>query len=172
MKKRKPKIIALIFSSLIFLLSFSSFALPESIEIVSKGYIEGDFEGWDGETIFELSDGTYWIQASYSYLYHYAYCPQAMVIKYGNYFFLKVDGINEIIPVKPVEKVIKSKIEGNFNGFEGNSIYRLLDGSIWQQIDGKYQYKYAYSPNVLVYKFGKIWKMNVKGITVTVIRLK
>ena len=172
MKKGVPTTTALILSSLVFFLSFSPIVLPESIEIVSKGNIEGDFEGWQGETVFEISDGTFWIQAAYSYTYHYAYHPEAMVLRQGSYFFLKVNGINEILPVMPLEKVIKSKIDGNFNGFEGNTIYRLLDGSIWQQIDGKYKYKYAYSPRVLVYNFGKTWKMSVKGITVTVVPLK
>jgi len=173
MKKWSPRTTALILCFLGFFYPyFSPMVFPESIEIVSKGNIEGDFEGWEGETVFEISDGTFWIQAAYSYRYHYFYRPEAMVLKQGNYFFLKVNGINEILPVMPLEKVIKSKIDGNFNGFEGNTIYRLFDGSIWQQIDGKYKYKYAYSPRVLVYKFGKTWKMSVKGISVTVVPLK
>lgn len=160
--------------SIIFLtfFSFSQKSFSQGFEIASKGNIEGDFKGWNGETIFEMSDGTFWIQAVYSYRYYYAYRPKAMVLKKDNYFFLKVDGINEILPVLPLEKIIKSQIDGNFNGFEGNSIYKLYDGSIWQQIDGIYVYIYVFSPKVLVYNFRGTWKMNVEGITVSVIRLK
>jgi len=140
--------------------------------IVSEGYIVSDFEGWDGETLFEMSDGKFWIQAAYSYVYHYAYYPEAMVIQQGSNYYLKVEGIREILPVLPIDKVMKSRIDGNFKGFEGDTVYRLMNGTVWQQTDGKYKYKYAYAPPVVVYKVGNRWKMSVKGITVSVAQLR
>lgn len=32
--------------------------------------IDGDFEGWDGETIFKMMNGSIWQKASYNYTYH------------------------------------------------------------------------------------------------------
>ncbi len=157
---------------LLFLTLMPSILCAQSGSIVSDGYIVSDFEGWDGETVFEMSDGTYWIQAAYSYLYHYAYNPKAIVIQRGSNYYLKVEGIREILPVLPIDKLIKSRIDGNFEGFKGDTIYKLMNGTVWQQIDGRYKYKYAYSPRVIVYKIGSRWKMTVKGITVSVIQLR
>jgi hypothetical protein len=140
--------------------------------VVFDGYIDGEFEGWDGETLFEMSDGTVWLQAKYSYIYQYAYNPEAIIFEKDGDYFLKVEDVEEILQVMPIEKVIRSKIDGDFEGFEGDTIYKLYNGSVWQQIDGKYKYKYAYSPKVLIYKVERSWKMIVKGITVSVVQLK
>ena len=162
------KILFIVLSSFIF--NTSIFA--QSAIIVSDGYIDGEFEGWEGETVFEMSDGTIWLQSEYSYLYQYAYNPEAIVFRKDNNYFLKVEDVDDILQVIPVQKVIKSKIDGDFEGFEGDTVYKLYNGTVWQQIDGKYKYKYAYSPKVLIYKVGKNSKMTVKGITVSVIQLK
>jgi hypothetical protein len=41
--------------------------------------IDGDFEGWEGETIYKLRNGQIWQQASYHYHYHYAYAPEVTI---------------------------------------------------------------------------------------------
>lgn len=155
-----------------FLLTVTFCLHAQTRAIVSDGYIVGDFEGWDGETLFEMSDGTFWIQAVYSYVYHYAYNPDAMVIQRGSTYYLRVEDIEELLPVLAVDKVLKSRIDGDFEGFEGDTVYKLTNGTVWQQVDGRYKYKYAYSPRVLVYKVGGKWKMSVKGITVSVVQLR
>jgi len=160
----------LFFGFSILLFTFSIYAQKASI--VSDGYIDGEFEGWEGETIFEMSDGSVWLQAEYSYIYQYAYNPEAIVFTKDGDYFLKVEDVDEILQVIPIEKIIRSKIDGEFEGFEGDTVYKLYNGSVWQQIDGKYKYKYAYSPKVLIYKLENRWKMIVKGITVSVIQLK
>jgi hypothetical protein len=38
--------------------------------------IAGEFEGWEGETIFMMENAQIWQQASYAYTYHYAYRPE------------------------------------------------------------------------------------------------
>ncbi len=161
-------------STILFMLFFvASVNLPAQTDyIVSEGHIVGDFEGWDGETLFEMSDGTFWIQAEYSYIYYYAYNPKAIVFKRGPNYYLKVERVRKILKVLPVDNVIKSRIDGDFKGFEGNTIYKLTNGTVWQQTDGKYQYKYAYSPRVVIYRVGFGWKMSVEGITVSVERLE
>lgn len=62
--------------------------------------INGDFEGWTGETIFKLQNGQIWQQATYSYRYHYSYSPQVTIFaSEGGLFKMKVDGVSEVITV-------------------------------------------------------------------------
>jgi len=93
-------------------------------------------------------------------------------VKSGSTHILYVEGVNGQVAVKSIAKVIKSRINGNFEGFSGETVYTLIDGSVWQQSQYKYVYKYAYTPSVLVYQFGGSWKMQVGDITVSVVKLK
>ena len=45
---------------------------------VIESQIDGDFEGWEGETIFKLTNGQIWQQTSYAYHYHYAFMPDVL----------------------------------------------------------------------------------------------
>ena len=71
-------------------------------------------------------------------------------------------------------KVIESKIDGEFEGWEGETIVKLISGQIWQQSDYYYRYSYKYMPGVIIYRSGAGYKMLVEGIDkpVRVIRLK
>jgi len=70
--------------------------------------------------------------------------------------------------------VIESTIDGDFEGWEGETIVKLVNGQIWQQTEYYYEYDYAFMPDVLIYKSGDRWKMKVEGIeqAVEVKRLK
>jgi hypothetical protein len=58
--------------------------------------VEGSWNGWDGETIVELTDGSVWKQSQYHYEYRYSYRPQASVTN-GK---MMVDGMSRPIPVR------------------------------------------------------------------------
>lgn len=60
--------------------------------------------------------------------------------------------------------VIESKIDGEFEGWEGETIVKLMNGQIWQQTEYHYHYHYAYMPDVLIYNSGVGWKMKVEGV--------
>lgn len=66
---------------------------------VIHSYIDDDFEGWDGETIFKLDNGQIWQQSSYAYTYHYAYRPEVMIFNDGVAWRMKVDGVDEMVEV-------------------------------------------------------------------------
>jgi len=42
-------------------------------------YIDGAWEGWSGDTIVQLTDGSVWRQDEYLYEYHYAYRPKVEI---------------------------------------------------------------------------------------------
>ncbi|WP_227766366.1 stalk domain-containing protein [Zhaonella formicivorans] len=80
------------------------------------------------------------------------------------------------VPVVPVttDDVIESRIDGEFEGWDGDTIFKLMNGQIWQQSSFSYVYHYAYMPKVTIYKSGTLYKMKVEGVDkeISVIRLK
>ncbi|MBT4785521.1 MAG: hypothetical protein HOO21_09205, partial [Candidatus Marinimicrobia bacterium] len=67
---------------------------------IVEGRIDGDFEGWEGETIVKLMNGDIWQQKEYYYYYHYAYSPKVTIVKSGSSFKMKVDGVSKAVGVE------------------------------------------------------------------------
>jgi len=63
----------------------------------------------------------------------------------------------------PAASVAETQVDGEFNGWEGETIVKLMNGQIWQQTEYHYEYHYAYMPKVLVYPSGGGFKMKVEG---------
>jgi hypothetical protein len=70
---------------------------------VVESQIEGDFKGWDGETIFKLTNGQIWQQAEYDYTYEYAYRPSVTIFKTSGGYKMKVEDVEETIYVKRIK---------------------------------------------------------------------
>lgn len=67
-------------------------------------------------------------------------------------------------PAYSVPSVIESQIDGEFEGWDGDTIFKLMNGQIWQQVEYSYAYSYAYMPDVLIYPSGSGYKMKVEGM--------
>jgi len=63
----------------------------------------------------------------------------------------------------PTPQVIESQIDGDFEGWEGETIVKLTNGQIWQQDEYHYEYCYEFMPDVLIYRSGGVYKMKVEG---------
>jgi hypothetical protein len=135
------------------------------------GQIEDEFEGFDDEMIFELTDGSIYYQKNYKYHYHYAYRPNVKIFNTGFTKILVVDGINDYVEVE-LTTAIKSKIISDFKGWSGDTIFELQNGQIWKQAKYQYKYFYVYRPNVLIVRVGNKYIMNVKGKTIQVTKIK
>ena len=77
----------------------SSKSQPDSGEAI-ESQVEGEFKGWEGETVFKLTNAQIWQQSSYAYKYHYAYRPNVLIYKSGSGYKMKVDGVDGEISVK------------------------------------------------------------------------
>lgn len=77
----------------------SSPARSPTTSSVVESRIEGTFEGWDGDTVFTLTNGQIWRQAEYDYHYHYAYMPKVTIIPSGGRHLMQVDGVRKTIAV-------------------------------------------------------------------------
>lgn len=64
--------------------------------------IEGEFEGWNGDRVFELTNGSKWQQKRHKYKYRYKYRPKAKIWQDGSTHYLEVDCMNENIEVRRV----------------------------------------------------------------------
>lgn len=69
---------------------------------------------------------------------------------------------------------VGSKIDGTFNGWGGDTTFKLRNGQEWKQSSFDYKYHYADSPDVEIYKSGSGYKMKVDGVdkTIDVTRIK
>ena len=73
--------------------------VPASPSVI-ESQIDGDFEGWEGETIVKLMNGQIWQQSEYHYHYHYAFMPKVLIFRSGGAYKMKVDGIEKAVGVK------------------------------------------------------------------------
>jgi hypothetical protein len=142
-------------------------------KVVLRSEIDGEFEGFDGETLFKLSNGTYWLQDEYKYWYYYAYCPPIEILKADGRTYLRVVGCSDKVAVRDISSgVIESRIDGEFTGWDGESTYRLVNGQVWKQSHYKYKYKYKFMPHVVIYKAGGGHVMQVAGTHAKVQRIE
>jgi hypothetical protein len=78
-------------------------------------------------------------------------------------------------PIPATPTVIETQMDGDFEGWEGETIFKLANGQIWQQSEYAFTYTYSYRPDVLIYRSETGgWKMQVEGVerTIGVQRLK
>jgi hypothetical protein len=76
--------------------------------------------------------------------------------------------------VASTSALVESRIDGQFAGWTGETLFKLQNGQIWQQVSYSFRYRYAYSPRVVIYKSGYGYKMQVDGVDehIAVKRLK
>ena len=58
----------------------------------------------------------------------------------------------------------ESSIAGRFDGWNGDTVVRLLDGTRWRQVDGAVVVHHAFMPPVTVYRSGTIHRMRIEGV--------
>ncbi|ERS91787.1 hypothetical protein [Halomonas sp. PBN3] len=88
---------AALFSGGLLSVVYSSDASAQS---VIESQVDGEFEGWEGETVVKLMNGQIWMQAEYYYEYHYAYMPDVLIYQSGGGWKMKVDGIDKAVRVE------------------------------------------------------------------------
>ena len=70
------------------------------MDLYKESRIEGDFEGFGGDKVYELVDGSRWEQVRYKYRYRYRYRPIVKIWKDGSRFYLDVECMDEKIEVR------------------------------------------------------------------------
>jgi hypothetical protein len=65
--------------------------------------LAGEFNGWEGETIFKLDNGQIWQQTEFAFVYSYAYRPEATIYSTARGCKLKVAGEDDTILVRRIK---------------------------------------------------------------------
>ncbi len=66
----------------------------------SKLRVQGEFLGWNGQTIFRLSDGTTWQQAKHDVFFYRANDPEVILEQGAGKFFLSLPGTGKKVEVR------------------------------------------------------------------------
>jgi hypothetical protein len=77
-----------------------SFIAPAPASSAVDTYIDGEFAGWDGETVFRLQNGQIWQQAVYAYMYSYAYSPRVLIYQAGGGWRMQIEGVTDTLQVQ------------------------------------------------------------------------
>ena len=98
---RKSKFIILVLAVVVSTGFMSSLYLSDAMaQSVIETQIDGEFEGWDGETVVKLMNGQIWIQTEYHYEYLYAYMPGVLIYQSGGNWKMRVEGTSKAVGVR------------------------------------------------------------------------
>lgn len=125
----------------------------------------------NSDEIFKLLSGSVW-QVKYEYEYLYAYYPNVVICPSENKLIIHGMVLNVVSVSSNVRSsesavsgsIIESRIDGDFNGWGGETIYKLQNGQVWQQSSYYYYYHYSYSPKAIIYKSNGQYFMQVEGV--------
>lgn len=167
---------------LVFLLSFSLSGLTFSQTCYEASITSPTPFMGNNDEIFKLSDGSLW-EVKYEYEYLYEYYPDIIICPSRGKLLINGKTLNvQSIGRKPpggtkpqqTDDIIETQIEGEFKGWDGETIFKLTNGQIWQQSSYSYTYSYKYRPSVIIFKSGGGFKLQVEGMgqRISVIRLK
>jgi len=56
-----------------------------------------------------------------------------------------------------MELIKETKLEGEFDGYDGDKVFTFSNGEKWQQAKYKYKYKYKYRPTVKLWRDGSMY---------------
>lgn len=115
-----------------------------------EGKLAGAFTGFNDGAIFKLTNGQVWQQRRYRYKYKYKYRPGVKLYQQGSAWFMLFDCMDEPIEVVRATILEEGTIVSDFNGFDGGARFEFASGRVWEQVEHKYSYHYAYRPSAMV----------------------
>ena len=72
----------------------------------------------------------------------------------------------------PPSPVIETQIDGSFDGWVGDTVFRLANGQIWQQVSPSAKYATAQSPKVTITRAPYLMHVDGVSIDIEVQRIK
>lgn len=146
-----------------------------SWDFEEETYIKGSISGTITKGyIFKTSSRDYYVVNERNRQRVRTRNPDVRIFRNGSDYKLIIEDFEEPVICKKVKNVIETQIDGEFKGWEGETIFKMKNGQIWQQSSYAYLYHYAYSPKVIIYKSSSGYVMKVAGVekTINVKKLK
>lgn len=123
------------------------------------------FMGNHGE-VFVLDDGSVW-EVQYSYEYLYEYYPSVILCEDRG---LLIVGDSKIDVTKVSggsssgsSDYVESQVDGTWEGWNGDTIVRLMNGQVWEQSGLELSLSLKLNPDVTILKKGGRFYMLVEG---------
>ena len=69
---------------------------------VIESQINGTFKGFRHGNVYELMNGQAWQQIDQTYNNNDIYVPRVIIFERNSYFYMKVDGMSEIVTVQQI----------------------------------------------------------------------
>ena len=160
---------------LLFAFVFFNANAQSSWEFEDETYIKGSISGTITKGyIFKVNSRDYYVVNERNRQRVRTRNPDVKIFRSGNTYKLVIEDFDEPVICKKIKDVIETQIDGDFEGWEGETIFKMMNGQIWQQSSYDYTYHYAYSPEVLIYEFNGSWIMRVEDVdeTIEVTQLK
>jgi len=138
-------------------------------KFVEETYIKGSISGTITQGyIFKISSRDFYVINERTRQRVRTRNPSVKIFQSGTDYRLEIEDFDEPVICKKVKDVIETQIDGEFKGWDGETIFKMLNGQIWQQASYAYLYHYAYSPIVLIYEFKGVWIMRVEEVDETI----
>lgn len=132
------------------------------IEIVSDGPPEID---WSGTIKGNVASGTYTIALGHQTgSFYLALVKQPQVVATP-----QPPTYVPAVPRSHCSPAVESSITGEFHGWDGETIFKLDNGQIWQQAEYDYDYDYEYHPDVTIYETSAGCRMKVEDDDETIL---
>lgn len=122
--------------------------------------------------VFKLLDNSVW-KVNFSYEYMYAYSPSIVICPSEGKLLVngKDIDVTQLSSSKAMKSgkeqqsdLIESQIDGNFEGWSGDTIFKLTNGQIWQQISYSYTYTYKFMPKVMIIPVNGGYELQVEDM--------
>jgi hypothetical protein len=63
-----------------------------------------------------------------------------------------------------MELKIESRIDGECKGWEGKTLFKFINGQIWEQAVNRYRYFYKYRPVARIWANGSQYLLEIEGV--------
>jgi len=132
--------------------------------------IRGHFHGFLADSLFQLSDGSIWLQTEKRLWRFHSDKQPVLLIQDDTGSYLQLPDQDFRVAVVQVNDVLYSRIKDEFHGWDGDTSYQLTNDQVWKQMDSAEHHQNAYMPHVVIYSIDNQCFMQVMGRTVPVRR--